>query len=44
MPPTEPTPAGAQPQTQPAQFTTDASALSTVYTNFCRVSVTRAFC
>jgi hypothetical protein len=25
---------------QPPQFPTDASALSTVYTNFCRVSVT----
>jgi len=29
----------AQPQ-QPPQFATDASHISTVYTNFCRVSVT----
>lgn len=32
-------PAEAQPQQQP-QFSTDASSISTVYTNFCRVSVT----
>jgi len=32
-----PTPAAQQ---APPQFTTDASAISTVYTNFCRVSVT----
>lgn len=38
----EPRPATAptgEPQ-QPAQFPTDYSSLSTVYTNFCRVSVT----
>jgi hypothetical protein len=28
------------PAQQPQQFTTDASEISTVYTNFCRVSVT----
>jgi Protein of unknown function (DUF3467) len=33
------TPAAAQPQ-QPPQFPTDSSKISTVYTNFCRVSVT----
>ena len=35
-------PAQAQPQQppQPPQFPTDYSQLSTVYTNFCRVSVT----
>jgi hypothetical protein len=32
-----PTPAAQQ---APPQFTTDASEISTVYTNFCRVSVT----
>jgi hypothetical protein len=39
----EPRPAGPEnPQAaqQPPQFTTDTSGLSTVYTNFCRVSVT----
>ena len=34
---TEAQPAAAQ---QPPQFATDASRISTVYTNFCRVSVT----
>ena len=34
-----PAPATA-PQAQPQQFLTDRSSLSTVYTNFCRVSVT----
>jgi hypothetical protein len=33
-------PAGEQPAGQPQQFPTDYSGLSTVYTNFCRVSVT----
>jgi hypothetical protein len=33
-------PAGAQQPQQPPQFLTDNSGLSTVYTNFCRVSVT----
>ena len=31
---------GPEAQPQPPQFTTDASRISTVYTNFCRVSVT----
>ena len=31
---------GAPAQQQPQQFPTDYSSLSTVYTNFCRVSVT----
>src|SRR5881396_4279983 len=35
---TNPTPPTGQPPQQ--QFTTDASQISTVYTNFCRVSVT----
>ena len=33
-------PAGAQQPQQPPQFLTDYSGLSTVYTNFCRVTVT----
>jgi hypothetical protein len=37
----EPKPLPAEPQAgQPMQFPTDYSQLSTVYTNFCRVSVT----
>jgi hypothetical protein len=36
---TEAQPAGA-PQQPPMQFPTDSSNISTVYTNFCRVSVT----
>jgi len=35
-----PSPAPEQQQGQQQQFPTDYSALSTVYTNFCRVSVT----
>jgi hypothetical protein len=35
-----PTPAPEPPAGQPQQFPTDYSGLSTVYTNFCRVSVT----
>src|SRR5437016_1106624 len=31
---------GTAPAPAPQQFTTDASEISTVYTNFCRVSVT----
>jgi len=39
--PDDPKPAEAQPgPQQPPQFPTDYSQLSTVYTNFCRVSVT----
>ena len=36
----QPTPPPAAPAEQPPQFPTDYSTLSTVYTNFCRVSVT----